>query len=269
MAEKSSAIPVSRPADQVVRVDFDRDRLRLTLAPAHIRVRPGDRIIWLFNGIPGGFFPWIRFLPAGGEESGRGPQPVESVFQNASGLWGTATGAPGTYGYRATIQARFSADREDEPGSFSTAPAQLEVLSAEAQVGGLHVVRIRRRADGRLAADPECVCLHEGDQVEWRFDARVLEDSLGPLKPRVLFTAYNAAAESVLPGGAVDLPLGPFTTIACTPGHGNEATVTATGYAANAPGSYSYRVFAFRDSDGQIVWASSPDPTIDDEGPPY
>lgn len=258
MPQPHSPTPQLQSARQVVQVFFDRAHLRLALRPSSVVVRPGDVLVWHFDGLPEDFLPGLRFTPDTGSDPAGAP--VDSLTRSLFGLWGTVA-ATGTYGYRATIQARYGFERDDEPASFFSARAEVVVggAASEGELPSVHAVEVLN-AGGELEVQPENVGIFAGDQVVWRFAPEILEGYGGPLRPQVQFMDG--------PSPGVDFQLGPFTGLTFQQEGGGGARITGTGYAANPQGSYHYRVQAIREQTGEVVWASGPDPTIDDEGPP-
>lgn len=264
----SPSSPVSRQQtlvsrQQTVRVDFDPKVPSLVVSPTEVDVRAGDVLIWQFFGLKRQWFPWIRFQLESLGESGTGP--LEGFSQSSDAIWGTVRqDAAGTFVYRASARVLEGLLKEEVAALVSSSEARFRVHDSSSQ--SLEpfqtiVVDIDLQ-DGWLVVPPNQrnIPIVGGQSIQWRFPARVFGEPTGAVLPRVQFLAYGSS-EDVAEG--IDLRLGPFTTMTF-----GELTVTATGYAQKVPGVYNYRLLAVRQSDGEIVWASSPDPLVDDRGEP-
>ena len=103
MSEQQST---TGPIDHLIPVIFDPATVSLTLPFDSVAVRPGDRVLWRFEGVPPGWSPWIEF------RSGTGSSftgPFTSLAQGATEVWGPlADELPtGLISYRALLQQGF------------------------------------------------------------------------------------------------------------------------------------------------------------------
>ncbi len=95
--------------------------------------------------------------------------------------------------------------------------------------------------------------------LAFSFSPEILNQSSGLLEPRVEFlNSPRPAAARERPSA----PLGPFSALIFS---GN--TVWGSGD-AGLRGTYNYQATALRQSTGEVVWASSTDPVIDDQREP-
>ncbi len=254
------------PRQQTLRVEFDPSRPKLTVSPTRFEARPGDTVIWQFFGLGRQWYPWIRFSRGSLGETGTGP--LEQIFQSSDAIWGIVGESHGAraWEYRASARVLEGLDEERCGATVSSSAAMFETHDGTAGETSrdLSLIEIEVEAVGKklvVPASQKDLRIHGGQSIQWNFPPDVFaDDSDDPLLPRVQFLEYDSGSETP---GPLDLRLGPFTTMAF-----GERSVTATGYAQNNPGRYHYRLVVARESDGEIVWASSPDPLVDDLGEP-
>lgn len=255
------------PQQQTLRVEFDPSRPSLKVLPASLTVRPGDVVIWQFFGLTREWYPWIRLLQDSLGATGTGP--FETVSQSSDAIWGTvretdgSSTGPKEYGYRASVRILEGLGAEQMYASVNSSLACFRVDGTAAMKTEETPVIVHAGIEGGqlvVAPDDQQISIYGGQSIRWTFPPEIGGSPSDPVLPRVQFLAYQALGTTAEP---IDLRLGPFTTMTY-----DELSVTATGYAQNTPGAYNYRLLAVRESDGEIVWASSPDPLVDDRGEP-
>ena len=262
-----AAPPITGPALQIVTVDYDPRSLALTVAPSRVILKPGDVVIWQVVHRPEGFFPWVRFEPEEGPD-GHPLGPLDALSQGGDGLWGVVQDRPGTYHYRAALKGRPGVEPRGELVAIYSRLIELEVQAEPVARSAATPPNLVQVKPGPLAhqlvVEPTYVSIHTGELVVWEFDPAIFPAGSEALIPRIEFTRYEGELE------AGDLHYGPFTTFtyaAESAPAGTPARVTGTG-SAGRPGLYRYQALAAKESTGEIVWASSDDPVVDDMGDP-
>lgn len=236
------------PIDHLIPVEYDAASLTLTLSLSRVGVKPGDRVIWEFRGLPGGWTPWIEFHPEAGFLG-----PLADLTQSANAVWGTCRTDQGPVSdglaYRAS--ARRGAGTVWGTGSTAVYSKAGSLIIGPAEAGTAHQFTVTQNGDS-LSVSPGGVDIWAGDIVEWVFASI----NAGPdaWRPLVDFHRYDGE------GQVEDLYLGPFTSLTTGPdrvrGMGNNYV----------KGTYYFQVSAVRVTDGAILWISSPDPAIDNRG---
>jgi hypothetical protein len=240
--------------EYLIPVQYDPAAHTLTILHPNISLRPGDRVIWACEGVPGGWAPWIQFKPDGGAQPGF-LGPFSSLGQIEGGIWGLCSdsteGLPATWTYRICIQKGLGLDWQANTAVICSQQATILVHNeVQAAVQTFHV---STGTDGQLAVDPPGVPLRSGQTVEWIFDDLPGDPKLW--RPRVDFGRYSGT------GTVPAQLLGPFTCLLYEPGK-----VTGLGNSGVA-GTYFFQVSLVSIDTGQVAWISSSDPAIDNQGP--
>lgn len=237
------------PINHLIRVESDLGSSTLIIAQPSVVIKPGDRVIWEFSGIPDGWVPWIEFRP---DSDFFGP--LADLTQSAATVWGTCRAEPSLVGqgfaYRASIQKGWGTGWENGTATIHSNAAGLTIASAE--TGAVQRFTVTREGDS-LSVSPVGVIIQPGDAVEWIFE-NVADDAEGPWHPLVVFRRYDGSGE------VSNLYLGPHTSLTTqgdrVQGMGNN----------RVSGTYYFQASAIRISDGQALWISSGDPAIDNRG---
>ncbi len=245
------------PPQQTVKAEFDPATFTLRVSPDEIYLLPGSRILWEFSQLPAGFFPWLRFADAGPRNFG----PFASICQVSQGLLAEVpvTAEPGRFAYRLLLRSRTGSRNQEGHATIWSAEQSLTISAALAKTT-IPIVAVTA-SGSQLALSPQTVVLGSAADVlvGFTFAHDILSDAGGLLEPRIEFTDYtphNNGRTRQSP------PLGPFSALIFD---GN--TLWGTGD-AGMRGIFNYRALALRQSTGEVVWASSPDPVIDDQREP-
>jgi plastocyanin len=257
MSEQGSVASASG-LEYLIPLQYDPVRQSLTIVHSQLTIRPGDRVTWVFQGIPAGWSPWIQFKPQGGPRDFLGP--FESLNQVAGGIWGAASAETGAaaYVYRACINQGVGLGWQEGSALLcspqatltvatdlpATAPVEFTVSSTAAQIV---------TAVGELAVHPEHASLESGQTVIWKFDD-IPQGETAHWRPRVTFGSYEGD------GTVPNQLLGPFTCLAYA-----EGRVTGLGNSGVA-GKYHFEVALVAVTSGEVAWLSSGDPVIDNRG---
>lgn len=241
-------------SDHLVMVDCDLPAGRIRIEQPRLSIRPGENVIWSFRGVPQGWKPLVIFEL--GVEI-----PFESMTQSPLVAWGL--GAKPTakeVRYRVALQRGGPIHLWNDGGVVAfSAPARLEVKAAAEQRTSespvvFTVTRNLEETDPQVAlvVAPQGQQLRDGQVVEWRFDPSCFPDGDPALwQSIVVFTAFEG--ESAPP----DLTFGPVQMIGTSPGlvagSGNNGVV----------GTYRFQVFVLSLEHSEPIFASSPDPSID------
>lgn len=251
MADRKSTQPIIH----FVEVRFEREDVRLVIDAPSLPVRPGDRVWWVFRGVPGGWTPWISAVRP------LAPAPFERITQSPWGVRATiaASAGGGAVAYRATVQRGLGSHHPEEGALLRSAVAEL-VVDAEVEPR-LHRVQVSYRPGeeggvGSLEVSPEWVKMRGGDAVVWEFSVPEKELDPGSWRPRVDFVRFDGPADPP------NLHLGPFSTLT----YEGERVLAAGD--ARTPGVYSYLCLLVARLDGRVLSLSSPDPAIDCRGEP-
>lgn len=243
---------------QTVKISFDPLTFGLRAEPYAVAVVPGTRIFWEFTDLPFGFAPWLRF-----ESDGQHPLgPLPRLSQLSSTLVGEIPpDAVGTYRYRVMMRSRTGTTREEGRASIWSAELTLDVLGPAALAKeATPLVEVRPQGENVLTIEPQVVVLTSATDllVGFHFSKEILDHATGMLEPRIEFQRFTPrdGRERVSPA------LGPFSSLIFS---GN--TIWGSGDAGQR-GVYNYQATALRQSTGEVVWASSTDPVIDDQREP-
>ena len=249
---------VPPPPQQTVAVEFDAARFTLRVSPGDLFLVPGTRVVWDFSNLPEGFFPWIRFE---GDREGFGPFP--SISQLSDSLLGELPEeAPGgQYQYRLLLRSRTGQHAQAGHATIWSAEQTFSVGGQmKRTTSGVPMVTVAADGGSALELSPQVVTLTSASDVlvGFAFDSAILADGSGALEPRIEFIGYTP------PNGPTRKPpaLGPFSALIF-----DGTTIWGTGD-AGLRGIFNYQALALRQSTGEVVWASSPDPFIDDQREP-
>lgn len=253
---KAKALTSSYPLglDHLVMVDCDPAAGSLTITRPHLTVQPGQNVIWCFRGAPAGWTPLLIF------DLGT-HIPFEMVTQSPLASWGLgAKPTTGPVRYRIALQLGAPLHVWEDGGMVVfSAPAALEVnnILAPRTLRPPVVFQVKRRQganpDAALVVEPRSQKLHTGQIAEWQFDAGCFPDG----KPEnwqsmVLYTRFEGEPEE-LP----DLAYGPFDMVSTSPGRvvgsGNNEVV----------GLYHFQVLVVSMKHGDVAFAGSDDPSVD------
>jgi plastocyanin len=250
--------PAAAPSglEYLIQVQYEPVQHSLTILYPQLTIRPGDRVIWFFEGIPAGWAPWIQFKPQGAPLDFLGP--FEALNQIGGGLWGATspTTVAATYAYRACIEKGVGVGWEEGSALVCSSQATLEVadqpMPAPAEFTVVRTAAQIATAVGELVVRPEYATLESGQAVIWKFQD--LPGDSSHWRPRVTFGRYEGS------GNVPNQLLGPFTCLAYGPG-----LVTGLGN-SGVTGNYHFQVSLISVSAGEVVWLSSGDPVIDNRG---
>lgn len=260
MSENSSAgLPAvdaandTGPVAHLVQVLCDPASHTVTISCPLVTVRPGDRVIWSFSGIPAGWSPWIQIRRDSPGASFLGP--FHSLSQSAGGVWGicAAGQAPGRFSYRALIQNGVGMGWETESSALFSRSAEIQVAPPSAGTRWHFDVTVAEGgASSRLLVTPQLVTLTPGDTLEWSFSG--IPGEPGSWRPRVDFVRYDGGGE------VPNLLFGPFNSLSY-----EADRVRGTGN-NGIPGSYYFAVSLVSATSGEVLWFSSDDPVVDSRG---
>lgn len=242
------------PVDHLVQVYCDAANHTVTISCPRVTVRPGDRVIWSFSGIPQGWSPWIQIRREGEGASFLGP--FHSLSQSAGGVWGAcrADQAPGTVSYRAAIQKGVGLGWDTESSVLFSRSAEIEIAPPSTGTRRGFEVRVDTLGDGhKLRVTPDLVILEPGDTLEWSFHG--IPGEPGSWRPRVDFIRYAGSAGSV-----PNLLLGPLNSLTY-----EADRVRGTGN-NGVDGTYYFEVTLVSAVSGEVLWFSSGDPAVDNRG---
>lgn len=257
MAARVPTVPLPQ---QTVRVEFDPHSFTLKVSPGELFLVPGSRVFWEFSQLPEGFFPWLRF-----EDSVRTFGPFPAVSQLAQSLVAEVpAGAPGgKFAYRLLLRSRTGRRAQSGHATVWSAEQSLTVEGPRetAAAATTPVVTVSAGASG-LELSPQVVTLLSTSDVlvGFTFSSDILQDGTGWLEPRIEFLDYTPYEG--LGRTRPSPPLGPFSALIF-----DGDTIWGTGD-AGLRGVFNYQALALRQSTGEVVWASSPDPVIDDQREP-
>jgi hypothetical protein len=234
------------PIDHLIPVEYDAASSTLTLSLQKVGIKPGDRVIWEFHRLPGGWTPWIEFRP---DQSFLGP--LEDLTQSANAVWGVCRAdQPASDGLPYRALARRGTGTGWETGSAAIYSSAGSLVIGPAETGTARQFTITQQGDS-LSVSPEGVDIWAGDTVDWVFEG---DSGLEAWRPLVVFHQYDGD------GQVVDLYLGPFTSL-------TTSAAQVRGMGNNyVKGTYYFQVSMVRVRDGEILWISSPDPAIDNRG---
>jgi plastocyanin len=241
------------PVVHLIPVTFDPATASVTLEYEKTALKPGDRVVWEFFGLPTGWSPWIEFRSE--VTSGCFLGPFDGLTQTSASLWGTCREDPALKGkrffYRISVQKGVGVGWESGMTVVNSSAGTLEIRSDDA--GTPHQFTVTRGEEHTLTITPNAVTLCLGDTVEWIFED--IEEDENAWRPVVNFTHSENVTDEV-PNDY----LGPFTAleteVARVRGMGN----------TRVDGFYHFQVSVVKVSTGQILWMSSGDPVIDNRG---
>jgi hypothetical protein len=240
--------------DHLINVQCDIASSTLTLAQPATGLKPGDRVVWQFFGMPEGWSPWIVFRPQ--EDGTHFLGPFADLTQSGAALWGVCRMDPVLTGrefiYRVSIQKGMGAGWDKGEAVISSRAGSLTVGSEEA--GSVQRFTVTPSADVPLSltVSPIGVIIQPGDTVEWDFEQ--IPDEPNTWRPVVSFSHYDGKGE--VPNDY----LGPFTSLTT-----GTDRVRGTGN-TRVSGTYYFQVSVVRVSDGEILRVGSSDPAIDNRG---
>jgi hypothetical protein len=248
--------PSAAGLEYLIPVMFDPVLHTLTIQHPNLLIRPGDRVLWNFIGIPTGWAPWIQFKPDGGPRAFLGP--FSSLSQIENGLWGmAAAGIPASaYTYRATIQKGLGLDWQTGTSLLCSSQGTIAVHS-EPVLDPAHfrISPLEGEVD-KLKVEPLTQNLKSGQSAIWTFEGFTGDPALWEQwRPRIDFGRYEGEGEVEL------RPLGPFTCLQF-----EEGKVTGLGN-TGVVGNFHFEVSLVSVTSGEIRWVNSGDPAIDNQGP--
>lgn len=241
------------PIDHLVQVSCDPARHLVTLACPRITIRPRDRVIWSFSGIPEGWSPWLQVRRENEGDSFLGP--FASLSQSSGGVWGACQSgqAPGLFSYRVLIQKGAGLGWGAEASVLFSRAGEIEVVAESTGTNHAFDVTVSGTgAEARLSVTPPMVSIAPGDTLEWRFSG--IPGNPGSWRPRVDFVQYSGTGE------VPNLLLGPFNSLTYT-------ADSAKGMGNNGvTGVYHFEVTLLSAGSGEVLWFSSGDPAVDNRG---
>lgn len=250
MADEQKAGPI----DHFVTVDCDMTSSTLTLSQPALDLKPGDRVVWQFFGIPSGWSPWIEFRPQEGGTPFLGP--FEELSQSAVALWGVCRTdidpALAESVYRVAIQKGLGAGWEKGAAVISSGAGRLKIGSEKIGVTQVFTVTPSQGSEVGLDVSPIGLIIQPGDTVEWIF--KDIAEDQDSWRPVVSFTRYDGKGE--VPNNF----LGPFTSLTT-----GADRVRGTGN-NRISGTYYFKVSVVRIGSGEILRIGSSDPAIDNRG---
>lgn len=261
MSDQVTASTAAGALEYLIPVQYDPAAQTLNILHPSLSLSPGDRVIWVFQGMPSGWSPWIQFKadPATGPRSFLGP--FEALTQIEGGFWGTAvaTVTPGSSTYRACIQKGVGIDWQTTTALLCSAQATLEIVQERVPEPAVFFVASTAQevaaGVGELAVTPPLHTMEAGQGILWDFQDAI--SSLGDpehWRPRINFGLYEGD------GSVPNQLLGPFTCLTYEAGK-----VTGLGNSGVA-GKYHFEVSLISVSTGEVAWLSSGDPVIDNRG---
>jgi len=244
----------AKPAGPVVHlipVRFDLASATVTLDYSTAALKPGDRVVWEFLGLPTGWSPWIEFRSGDTDRSFLGP--FAALAQSATSLIGTCREEPDLVGkefpYRISVQKGIGVGWESGMTVVNSSAGLLQINAAD--TGSGHRFTVRPSGD-KLSVSPRKVTLGYGDTIEWVFEH--IEGDPRTWRPMVNFIRYSG--EGKVPNDY----LGPFTVLETAAG-----LVRGMGN-CHVGGVYHFQVSVVKVSTGEILWINSGDPVIDNRG---
>jgi hypothetical protein len=244
--------------EYLIPVLFDPSAHSLTIQHPSLSLRPGDRVIWDFVGIPGGWSPWIQFKPENGPRGFLGP--FTNLSQVERGVWATtaADAQPSSFIYRASIQKGIALDWTAQTSVLNSGQATITVHTEPVIPAAIFRVSPLEGTEATLQVEPESQPLRSGQSVIWNFEGFSADPAeWGQWRPRIDFGGYEGTGE--VPNQA----LGPFTCLMY-----EESRVTGLGN-SGVTGSYPFEVSLVSVASGEIRWVNSGDPAVDNQGPAW
>jgi plastocyanin len=245
------------PVVHLIPVTFEPATASVTLEYETTALKPGDRVVWEFFGLPTGWSPWIEFRSEANGGSFLGP--FADLTQTSASLWGTCREdlalVGKTFSYRISVQKGIGVGWESGITVVNSSAGTLKIRSDDA--GTPHQFTVTRGQDPMgLTVTPNGVTLYLGDTVEWIFEnVQDDEGDVNTWRPVVNFT-HSKEVKGEVPNEY----LGPFTAleteVARVHGMGN----------TRVDGFYHFQVSVVQVSTGQVLRFSSGDPVIDNRG---
>lgn len=249
----TAALSPAGPVSHVIHVRCELESFRLVVESPTVSARPGDLVMWAFEGLPQSWVPAVFFAPDARERASLGP--FAALSQSGDAIFGVvaADAGEGAFDYRAGVQKGQVFQPDQEAGLLLSRQARLVVDAEERAV----IVEVSYRSgDGfpYLEVVPAMVEIGPGQEVRWVF--HVPEDIQQPetWQPRIEFVAFSGE------GAPPSLALGPFSALTLSP-----TEVRGTG-SRQYPGMYSYLAMVVQRRNGHFLWVSSPDPVVDSRG---
>ena len=243
------------PIVHLIPVTFDPANATVTLEYFNSALKPGDRVVWEFFGLPTGWSPWIEFRSE--ETGGSFLGPFADLTQTSASLWGTCREEDGLVGkiffYRISVQKGIGTGWESGMTVVNSSAGTLEIRSDDAGTARQFTVTPSAEDPLALSVSPNEVTLELGDTVEWMFEG--IQGDVKRWRPVINFTHYEEVQ-----GEVPNDYLGPFTgletAVAQVRGIGN----------TRVNGRYHFQVSVVEVGTGEVVWKSSGDPVIDNRG---
>lgn len=244
---------------QTVMVEFDPESFELRVFPETLLLIPGSLILWEFSSVPAGFYPWIQFETE--NDTNFGPFPtVSRLSQTLLGQVPKRVVA-GLHHYRLLLRSRIGITAQAGHAAVWSQRLTMNLLApaAENQLTMPPTVTVKPEGNN-LVVSPEILTLTSASEVmvAFVFDPHILSDDLGPLEPRIEFLDFTPVGQHLQKSP----PLGPFSSLIF------DGTRLWGSGDAGRRGHYSYMASVLRRSTGELVWASSTDPVIDDQREP-
>jgi hypothetical protein len=249
-----SEISADSGLEYLIPVRYDATDHSLTILHPNLSLRPGDRAIWAFEGVPADWTPWIQFKPGDPQAGFLGP--FASLAQIEGGISGHCRAdlaeLPATYTYRICIQKGVGLDWQATTAAICSQQATILVHEREQKRQQSLTFTVRSAGEGKLVVEPLGLPLQSGDTVEWIFD---VPGDPALWRPRINFGRYTGT------GTVPNQLLGPFTCLVYETGK-----VTGLGN-SGVQGTYFFEVSLISLATGAVEWIGSDDPAIDNMGP--
>lgn len=245
MAESHLVIVTYTP-DQSPELTIETEKLILISETPAIH-----SVVWDFVGVEGllesGWCVGIRFQLQDGTETPKYSGPFLNLCTSGRSVIASGNdGGPGTYAYRAVLQP---------PPSSSSSTLRSEAAILENEVSEVRSAAIEVRPNpgraGELLVSPEAVTLVPGQTLHWQVNEEPAQ--IAEWYPRLIFESGPAGMNPYC---------GPLASLDT-----RDRSILGSGN-ADVPGRYSYRFQMVSVEDDSVLFESSPDPTIDDEGDP-
>lgn len=247
---------------QTVQVEFDPVSFELRVFPEVLQLLPGSLVMWEFSGVPAGFYPWIQFEADGEAGASFGPFPTLSRLSQTLLGQVPVDAVSASHHYRLLLRSRTGITTQAGHAAVWSRRASLSLLTptTESRRDAAPPAIAVGVEGNTLVVQPETLTLSSATDVMvvFVFDPRILSDDLGPLEPRIEFVDYTPKGQHPQKSP----PLGPFTSLIF-----DGSRLWGSGDAGHR-GRFSYLATVLRRSTGELVWASSTDPVIDDQREP-
>ncbi len=212
---------------------------------------PIHSLVWEFDGTDGlvaaGWAPGIHFAPGPEDIVPRYSGPFINLTRTTSSVIASGnTGQGGKYTYQAVLKPPAKCGlREIRSGRarlFNEVPQRADA-----------VVKVSLPAEGEeqlLTVEPEVVIYARGQSILWEVEAA---EGVREWYPRIVFDDGP---------GNMNSHFGPFSSLDT-----RDQSILCSG-SADQPGLYNYVFQMVSVKDGTVLFESSADPTVDDEGEP-